>query len=285
MRFLIPGLLLSLLFPNTLAAQAPSRVSVSALVRQNRLEEAERQLWSVLERQPDQVWALDLMASIRMRQKRTQEAEALFRKATTLDSKDIDGWLGLGEVNTHLGNSTQAFDSFSRVVAIKPDDLNANNALATLYQQSGRFNDSIVAVQRIPASRRPPRLLSVMAADYFALNEPSKVPDLIASLFRMKSDLPAVQDFVEVLLRNGYVDDATHIMKLATPAKPSAEYLRTLAHVRAAQKLFPEAQTLLARALKLQPESFDVLYDSAGLAAQQDRWNDAVRFFRRADLV
>jgi tetratricopeptide (TPR) repeat protein len=284
-RFLGAVLLLLAMSSQVLWATPPLRNAIVQLIRHNRLEEAERQLWGVLARQPDQGWALDLMAGIRVRQKRMPEAEALFRKAATLNPQDVEAWRGLGDVYTAIGNDAQALDSYSHVVVIAPAHVKANEALAILYQQRGQYNESVMAVERIPMSLRATRLLSVLAADYFVLNRSSEVPALIASLLRAKSDMAAVGDFVAVLLRNGYVDDAAHIMEIAAPQKPSAGYLHSLARVRAAQKRLPDAQNLLGQALKLEPKSFDLLFDSARLAAQQNQWNETVIFLRRADQV
>jgi tetratricopeptide (TPR) repeat protein len=278
-------LLLLAMSSQVLWATPPLRSAIVQLIRQNRLEEAERQLWSVLARQPDQGWALDLMAGIRVQQKRTSEAEALLRKALVINPKDLEAWRGLGDVYAIVGNNPQALDSYSHVVSLAPADVRANEALATLYQQAGQYDESARAVERIPVSLRATRLLSVLATDYFALKEPTKVAPLIGSLLRAKSDMRAIGDFVAVLLRNGYVDDAVHILEIATPKKQSAEYLRSLARVRAAQKRLPEAQNLLGQALKLEPKSFDLLFDSARLAAQQNQWNETVIFLRRADQV
>jgi len=66
------------------------------------------------------------------------------------------------------------------------------------------------------------------------------------------------------------------------PAKLSADYLQTLALVRTAQGKPQAAMVLLSQALKLRPKSFDLLYESAGLAAQQNRWDEMIGFLRRA---
>src|SRR5260370_12552945 len=83
-------------------APATSRSSISRLISQNRLDDAEKQLWNILSQQPDQVWALDLMAEIRARQKRTPEAEALFRRGLTLSPKDVEAYPGLGGLYSSL---------------------------------------------------------------------------------------------------------------------------------------------------------------------------------------
>jgi len=267
-------------------AQATSRSSISRLISQNRLDDAEKQLWNILSQQPDQVWALDLMAEIRARQKRTPEAEALFRRVLTLSPKDVEAYRGLGRLYSSLGNSPQAIDSYSQVVAIAPADVAANVELALLYQSAGQYRESIAAAQRISLASRPPRILPVLAADYFATGEADKVPPLIPSLQRHANAEPEVlRDFVTVLLRNGYVDDAAHLMDRVKPVKPSADYLQTLALVRTAQGKPQAAMVFLSQALKLQPKAFDLLYEAAGLAAQQNHLDEMIELLHRADEV
>src|SRR5467141_1861316 len=232
--------------PLSLWAQSAPRSSISRLITQNRLDDAEKQLWNILSQQPDQVWALDLMAEIRMRQKRAPEAEALLRRALTLDPKDLQAHRGLGKLYSSLGNIPQAIDSYSHVVAITPADVAANVELAVLYQGAGQYKESVAAAQRVPMASRPPRILPVLAADYFATREDAKVPPLIPSLLRHANSEPEVlRDFVTVLLHNGYLDDAAHLMEKVKPVKPSADYLHTLARVRAAQRKPQDAQALL----------------------------------------
>jgi tetratricopeptide (TPR) repeat protein len=88
-----------------------------------------------------------------------------------------------------------------------------------------------------------------------------------------------------VLLHNGYVQDASKLMGAIRPAKPSGDYLHVLARVRVAEGRRAEASRLLAEALHMQPKSFDVLFDSARFAAEENRWKDSVELLKRADAV
>jgi len=277
-------LLLPAFSAQRLLAQQASRASISRLMAQGRIEQAEQGLWSVLQKQPGQGWALTLLAEIRLRQKRPAEAEALFRKALALDPNDLHAFRGLGALYSALGDRTRALDAYSRVVAAKPSDLEVNQALAALYLEAGRHKEAIAAVQRIPAAARPPQLLPILAAAYFGAGEPSRVPPLFPVLLRNAGSAPAVLlDFVTVLLRNGYAADAAGLLARAKPLKPSPEYLQALSRVREAQGKQPEALELLSAALRMRPKSFDLLFESARLAAQLNRWKEMIDFLRRAD--
>ena len=57
-----------------------ARTHIERLIRQNHLDEAEQQLWVTLRAHPDEVWALDLLGTVRLKQKRNPEAQALFQR-------------------------------------------------------------------------------------------------------------------------------------------------------------------------------------------------------------
>jgi Flp pilus assembly protein TadD len=88
-----------------------------------------------------------------------------------------------------------------------------------------------------------------------------------------------------VLLHNGYVQDASKLMGAIRPAKPGGDYVHVLARVREAEGRKAEARQLLAEALRMQPKSFDVLFDSGRFAAEENRWKDSVELLKRADAV
>jgi tetratricopeptide (TPR) repeat protein len=126
----------------------------------------------------------------------------------------------------------------------------------------------------------------LLADDYFELAQPDKVSPLISQVLR----LPATKrgtalDFVAVLLHNGYVKDASKLMQTIRPTKPDAGYMHVLARVREAEGRKPEARQLLAEALGMQPKSFDILFDSARFAAEENRWKESVELLKRADAV
>ena len=270
-----------------LVAETPTRKQqIAALIRHNQLPAAEQQLWDVLTAHPDDVWALDLMGQVRVRQKRNAEAEALFHRVLEIDPSSLEAQRSLGALYQSEGKTAQAVGAFEAVVKVEPHDRDANLSLAALYEQTGKFQESVAAVERIPASSRPADVLPLLADDYFQLGQANKVPPLISQVLR----LPAAKqgtalDFVAVLLHNGYVQDASKLMGAIRPAKPGASYIHVLARVREAEGRRAEAVQLLADALRMQPKSFDILFDSARFAAEENRWKDSVELLKRADSI
>jgi tetratricopeptide (TPR) repeat protein len=267
-------------------AEVPARSQIADLIRHDQLPAAERQLWDVLTAHPDEVWALELMGDLRVREKRNAEAEALFHRVLEIDPSSLEAQRSLGALYQSEGKAAEAVAAHEAIVKIAPHDRDANLALATLYEQTGKYQESVAAVESIPVTSRPPDVLPLLAHDYFELAQPSKVPPLISQVLRLP---PARQrtalDFVAVLLHNGYVQDASKLMGAIRPAKPGGDYVHVLARVRVAEGRRAEASQLLAEALHMQPKSFDVLFDSARFAAEENRWKDSVELLKRADAV
>jgi tetratricopeptide (TPR) repeat protein len=267
-------------------AEIPARRRIADLIRHDQLPAAEQQLWDVLTAHPDEVWALELMGDLRVRQKRTAEAEALFHRVLEIDPSSLEVQRSLGALYQSEGKAAEAVAAHEAIVKIAPHDRDANLALATLYARTGKHQESVAAVERIPVTSRPPDVLPLLADDYFKLAQPNKVPSLILQVMRLPpARQGTVLDFVVVLLQNGYLQDASKLMEAIRPAKPGAAYVHVLARVREAEGRKAEAGQLLAEALRMQPKSFDILFDSGRFAAEAGRWKDSVDLLKQADAV
>src|SRR5215470_107505 len=191
-------------------AEVPAKARIAGLISHNQLSTAERQLWTVLTAHPDEVWALQLMGDLRVRQKRNAEAEALFHRVLAIDPSSLPAQRSLGALYQSEGRAAEAVAAQEAIVRAVPHDRDANLALATLYQRTGKYQESVAAVERIPATSRPADVLPLLADDYFKLTQPDKVPLLIPQMLHLPpAKRETVLDFVAVLLQNGYLGDAS----------------------------------------------------------------------------
>lgn len=273
-------------FSSIVIAEIPAKTRISELIRHNSLSAAEQQLWDVLSARPNEVWALELMGELRTRQKRNSEAEALFHRVLEIDPSSVQAQSSLAALYRSDGKAAEAVAAYQAVVKLAPHDRDANLALATLYEQTGNYQESVAAVERIPPAAQPPEVLPLLADAYFKLEQPDKVPPLASQVLRLPPTRRGTAlDFVAVLLHNGYLQDASKLMEAIRPAKPDAGYMHVLARVREAEGRKPEARQLLEQALRMQPKSFDILFDSGRFAAEENRWKDSVELLQRADAA
>ncbi len=287
-KFWRPVALVAVVFmlASAVIAEIPSKSRIIELIRHDQLPAAEEQLWDVLTAHPDEIWALELMGDLRVRQKRNAEAEALFHRALRIDPSSLEAQRSLGALAQSEGKATEAVAAYEAIVKIVPHDRDANLTLATLYEQTSKYQESVAAVERIPVISRPADVLPLLAHDYAELGQPEKIPTLISQVLRLPpAKRGTALDFVAVLLHNGYVEDASKLMAAIRPVKPDAGYMHMLARVREAEGRKAEARQLLAEALNIQPKSFDILFDSARLAAEENRWKDSVDLLKRADAA
>jgi len=275
-----------LIFSPLCAAQQTQRTIIERLIRSNHLDEAEQKLWGTLQAHPSAGWAFDLLGSIRLRQKRNGEAQALFQHAYDLNQRDVAALRGLGDAARGTGAVSDAIGWYTKVLLIAPGDVAARKSLSILQERSGSYQESVTTINGIPPASRTPDLLPVLASDYLSLHQDEKVQPLIAQLLRLgNAQLKVKLDFAAVLIRNGYLNDADKLLQVVRPAHPNAEYLHILARVREAQQRIPEASDLLQQALRLEPKSYELLFDCARFAAQHERWTEAVALLSRANAV
>ena len=252
------------------ATNSISIKQIEGLVDRGQVDAAEKQLWEIVVRQPENTAAINLLGVIRTRQKRFPEAAALFKRVLAIAPDYIAAYRNLGELYAIQGRSEDAKAAYVKVHELDPRDAKTSLALGTICEETGEFERSIEVINSIPASLRPSAALPVMASDYFALKQPDKVAAL-APLVRhgAGSDPSLIPRFARVLAENGFVDDAEELLTTATPhQKLTPEYLLALARVQERQGNLPLAERTLARVAKLSPNSFDAWFQSARLASQ-----------------
>jgi tetratricopeptide (TPR) repeat protein len=275
----------------TLAAAAqkkPSRFeSIRAEIQQGRLDQAEQQLWAILGQDAQQPRALDLLGTIRLRQKRNAEAVALFRRVTTLQRDSAEAYRHLGEALVADEKPEEAIAAYSETVKLAPGDVQANYQLGSLLHEQGDFTGSLRALQAIPPAPRPSAALPIMAADYFGLKQPDKAGALIPIVVRRSARDPHLgPNFARVLIQNGFVVDAKKLLDV-TQAKrrPEAEALYCYALIAEANGDHAKSEAYLQQALKLDPKNFDALYSASHLAATQEQWAEAMQLLGRANSI
>ena len=90
-------------------------------------------------------------------------------------------------------------------------------------KQTGKYQDSVAAVERIPTTSRPAEVLPLLAHDYFELAQPDKVPPLILQVLRLppaEKDRESALDFVAVLLQQWICTRRIEVDATIRQAKP-----------------------------------------------------------------
>src|SRR6266699_2295418 len=116
---------------------------IQALVDRGQVDVAEKQLWEMVVREPENAAAINLLGIIRTRQKRYPEAEALFKRVLVITTDSPSTYRSLGELYQLQERSQDAKAAYSKAHDLDPKDKKASLALGRICQEAGEFERSI----------------------------------------------------------------------------------------------------------------------------------------------
>ena len=106
---------------------------IAAQIRDDRLPEAEKELMQVLRLSPDLPAALNLMGSVRAKQRRLVEAESLFLRAVQNDKSYTGARMNLVYLYLLKRAPDKAIEQLNEVIALEPENNDAKVILGDTY--------------------------------------------------------------------------------------------------------------------------------------------------------
>ena len=223
----------------------------AASIDGNRIEEAERELVSVLKVRPNDPTALNLMGTIRAKQRRLNEAETLFLRAVTIDNRLSGARMNLAYLYLLKGEQEKGALQLREVLRLAPDNTDASYRLAWLLLSQGRYDECIGVVDQ--------------AKRYGSASAP-----LLAVLG-------------DALLKKGDVDGAESSYRSALGEQGNnADAILGLALVAHFRGDANEVALYLGRARSLTADSPDLLFKFAQVALSSELAGEAIVALKRA---
>ena len=230
--------------------------TVATLIHDNKISEAERQLWSVLRATPNEPAALSLMGTIRAKQGRLQEAESLFVRALKGDPKFVGARMNLAYLYLLKREPSKTITQLNEVLRIDPANLDAADKLAELLCSQRRFDECLSVIDKLRLSQTiPARLLVVSGDAHFG-----------------KGDLKKAEDDY-LLALEGKLENAGALLGLAQISQAKGETRETALYLTRVASLSNESQS---------PE---FLYRFGLTALKAGKPNEAKAAFERADKL
>ena len=281
-------LLAALLLPSAAAAQKsspPAKSSVETLIREGKLDQAGRDLESILQKNPTDVHALTLLGTVRRKQGNYRQAEALWVKAAQSDPNAIEPVENVAELYAEEDRVDHAIQLYEALLGASPHKAKFQAELADLYQKQGKYQRSLDLAEAIPANSRPDHVLVVIVADYIGLKRADELQKAVEDVVhRAPANPDLVPQLANVLLDHGMVPDAAELLRLAGKhQRVTANYLAALAKAQAMSGQSEQAQTTIAKALQLDPKSRDALIVAGRLAGIAGNWPSAMSLLQRAE--
>lgn len=287
---LIAAVFLLTLCPPCVAAQSDgpvARVEMAAgLLREGKVEEAERQLTAVLKAAPNEAGALNLLGTIRAQQGKLDEAESLFTRAARADSRFAGPRMNLAYLYHLRGLPEKAIVALGEVLSLEPDNADAAQKLARLLLSGNRLDECINLVEALKRrGRASSSLLAILGDAYLGKGDLARAEESYElALGQDSGDATALLGMAQVALRKGDAQGAVPYLSRARQAaagSPDLLYGYALVALRAG--FGDEAGDALARAARLRPDDRRVLFLSgvSWLKRGKPDLSEAEQSFRR----
>jgi len=228
----------------------------ATLIADNRTDEAEKELSSILKVAPNEPAALNLLGTIRARQGRLQEAETLFLRSVRGAQKYIGAHMNLAYLYSLMGQQKNAISEWRQVLSLDPKNPEVLERLARLLLAQGQIDEGIKTIEQ--GERSQPLSLSLMVLLGDAYLKRGNTTEAEARYQRALEQQGDNTDAVLGLAQAAQLkrDDNASSLYLARARKmvaTSPDTLYRFALVAIGAGFYEEANSSLLAAIKLNP--------------------------------
>jgi Flp pilus assembly protein TadD len=280
--------------------------------KDGQLQAAESLCRQVLESDPRNADAHDLLGQLTLQSGRTEEAAKHFGQAAEFDPRDARHHVNLGQARFQEGDLEGAETAFQEALALDPDHADALFGCGMCCEARGRSADAEAAYRRAAAARPDfPQAINNLAAVLTRTDRPAEAVEELdgllarrpefqearfnrgAAYYALRRLTEAEADFRHILKRQpvhaGALNELGRVMLKRTRVREAAEFfreghrqypkdLRFLVNLAGALERLndlPGAEAAIEKALALAPQAPALLYMRACLAHRLGRFAEA----------
>ena len=256
-------------------------------IENRKFSDVERDLFRYVVANPNDAEGFSLLAKIRLKQERLNEAKSLAQKALALDQKLLSAKLILALAHNGLDETEQANFILSGIPDSEIKDVSVRLNLAQLYFLFGDCQKSLKITEQLPTKIQNSEALSFRASCYLAANDKDKFAPLFAMAKSLaKQNRIAALNFADVLSKAAMHKETAELLRLVilSPIRQARELL-LLAKSEVFLKEFKNANIHLAQAEKLQSEFGELLFVKALLESEQGNNVQSLELLEKASSV
>lgn len=266
-------------------AGQPARLERAAsLISENRLPEAEQQLNSILKTAPNDALALNLLGTVRAKQGRLDEAEALFTRAVRADRQFVGAHMNLAYLYVLKGSPEKTAAELREVLRLDPGNADAGYKLARLLLSQGHPEECIrLGEDARRAGRLTPPLAVLLGDAYLKKGDVGKAEESYLLVLGAQDGNPdALLGLALVSQAKGDASAASLYLTRAKEAiADSPELLYSFAVAALKTGLFEDARAALERAARLAPREPAYLLALGAAWLKKPDLFEAERIFRQ----
>ena len=262
--------------------------------RAGRVTDAENTAEALLKAQPDDIAANKLLGRIYLRQLGDQDmsnkgsnavlnkAIAQFEKIISLEPRNVDDHMVLGQLYTVAHEGDKAEAQFRTAQSIEPDSEEVVLNLVRVYAESGDLKHAAKVIENVPAESRTPKMEFALGATYEQMKD-SK--DAIAAYQRAHTmdpdDVHTLAALAQALITDNQLDEALkQFQKLASEDPEEAAPLVHISEIQRRQGKYEDALATIKKARTIDPADLDAGYNEGMLYDVLGRFDDAAKTYR-----
>ncbi len=239
----------------------------------------------ILQREPDNPFALHLLGVTEHQQGKSHSALELIQRAIAHKPEYADAHCNLGLVHKALGQLDDAIASYRRAIALSPDYAQAHNNLGNALQEMDLLDAAAESYER--ALLCDPDYINALCNLGFVLKKLGRLSDAIA---RCRQALALDPDNVDAhsnlglaLQEQGELDAAIVHYRHAVALSPDdADAHNNLGNALQELDSHEDAIASYRRAIALVPDYFDALNNLGNALHEMERYDEAAERYRQA---
>ncbi len=278
--------LIIICFAMSVAAQN-TLVRFEKSIEAGQISAVEKDLFNYVIANPKDAKGFALLAKLRLKQSRLNEAKSLANKALTLDSTLISAKFTLAETYLQLGEIEQSHNILDGISAseVSADSIRLN--ISQLYAQTGDCVKALVLADKLTLKIKNSEALPLRASCYLESNDKKNFAPLIASAKLLaKQNPPVAVKFAEVLSNATMHKETSGLLRLVIVAAPkNTDALLLLAKSEIYLKDYSNANIHLAQAEKIEPNSGKLFFVKAFLESEQGKSAQSLELLEKSLAV
>lgn len=264
--------------------------------RTGRVHEAEATARGLLKTSPNDIDAHKLLGRLYLRQlseaqnavsssspsgNTLDQAIAEYEKIVSLEPKDVEDRMVLGQLYTVKHQPQKAEEQFKTAQSIDPDSEEVVLNLARLYAESGDLQHAAKIVEAVPESDRTSKMEFALGAAY---EQMKRTKDAIAAYQRAvdiePGDPRTMGALAQALLNDEQLDAALKVYHEMADVDP--EDVSTQIHIceiERRQGKYEDALATIKKALKKDPDNLEAGYNAGLLLDVLGRYDEAAQVY------
>ena len=267
------------------ATNAQALQTALELQRSGRLAEAEKLCWQMLESEPGNSRALNLLGSIANQVGKPQIAAELIARALSFDRNFAEAHNNLGNALKEQGQPARAMASYQQALSCKPDYAEAHYNLGNTLKELGRLDEAVASLRK--AIQFKPALAEAHNNLGRMLQELGNTEEALACYHKalsFKSNLPEARiNLGNAFREQGRLDEAVASYQAVLSFNPHiAEAHCNLGLALQESGKLAEAEASYRKALAIRRNYAEAHYNLGNALGEMGRLDEAVASYQQA---